>query len=211
VSLARLTLFVGGIRLEARGAEAVPSDRAFVIVLNHESGLDPLCLLASLPLLPLRFVVKEQVMRIPLLGQALRRTGNVSVARTDTHGDVERLRHGMRARDGEVSMVFFAEGTRSRDGALHAFKLGAFATALAYGLPILPVAIAGTHRICPKGRLRLRRGRVAIEVGAPIPVEGLGFDERERLRDRTHTVVSALRREARRRLRERGLDPGGVD
>lgn len=211
VSFARLSLFVGGIQVEARGAESVPPDRAFVVVLNHESGLDPLCLLASLPRLPLRFVVKEQVMRIPLLGHALRQTGNVTVVRTDTRGDIERIRRGMGERALEVSMVFFAEGTRSRDGALHAFKLGAFATALAYGLPILPVAIAGTFRICPKGMLRLRRGHVAIEVGTPIPVERLGFEQREPLRERTRAVVSALRVEARRRIRERGLDPGGSD
>jgi 1-acyl-sn-glycerol-3-phosphate acyltransferase len=211
VSFARLALFVGGIRLEARGAESVPGDRAFVVVLNHESGLDPLCLLASLPRLALRFVVKEPVMRIPLLGHALRRTGNMTVVRTDTRGDIERIRRGMDRRAPEVSVVFFAEGTRSRDGALHAFKLGPFATALAHSLAILPVAIAGTFRICPKGGLRLRSGRVALEVGAPISVAGLGFDARERLRDQTHAAVAALRREARRRLREAGEEPGGRD
>jgi 1-acyl-sn-glycerol-3-phosphate acyltransferase len=210
VGYARLCLRVAGIRLEVHGAENAPPARACLVVLNHESGLDPLCLIAGLPRLRLRFVVKQQLMRIPVLGHALRRTGNVTVARTDTRGDVERIRRAMAQRDPEVSLVFFAEGTRSRDGALHAFKLGAFAAALGSSLPLLPVAVAGTFRICPKGKLRLRRGHVALEVGAPIPVEGLGFDERERLRDRAHEAVARLRAAARRRLRERGEDPGGV-
>jgi 1-acyl-sn-glycerol-3-phosphate acyltransferase len=211
VGYSRLALRIAGIRLEVRGSEAVEPSRAYVVVLNHESGLDPICLIAGLPRTVLRFVIKQSVMRIPLLGRALRITGNVRVVRTDTEGDVRRLRDAMGKRDPCVSVVFFAEGTRSRDGALHAFKMGPFATALACGLPILPVAVAGTYRICPKGRLRLRQGPVAIEVGVPIPVGGLGLGDRARLREEVHETVAKLRAEARRRVRDRGYDPGGVD
>jgi 1-acyl-sn-glycerol-3-phosphate acyltransferase len=211
VGYARLALRIAGIRLEVVGAERIERARAYVVVLNHESGLDPLCLSAGLPQLVLRFVIKRGVMRIPLLARALQITGNVSVLRTDTRGDVERLRDAMDRRDPEVSMVFFAEGTRSRDGALHAFKMGPFATALTCGLPILPVAIAGTYRICPKGELRLRPGPVAIAVGAPIPVEGRGLEDRARLRDEVHEEVAKLRSDGRRRVRERGYQPGGSD
>jgi 1-acyl-sn-glycerol-3-phosphate acyltransferase len=207
----RLALLVAGIHLEVHGSEGVEPSRAYVVVLNHESGLDPLCLIAGLPRTVLRFVIKQSVMRIPLLGRALRITGNVRVARTDTEGDVRRLRDAMGRRDPRVSVVFFAEGTRSRDGALQPFKMGPFATALACGLPILPVAVAGTYRICPKGRLRLRPGPVALEVGAPIPVADLVLDDRARLREEVHEAVAKLRAEARRRVRDRGYDPGGVD
>jgi 1-acyl-sn-glycerol-3-phosphate acyltransferase len=89
--------------------------------------------------------------------------------------------------------------------------MGAFATALAFGLPVLPVAHAGTDAIWPKGRVRLRRGVVAVEVGEPIPTDGLGFEDRAALRDRTHAAVAVLRSRARRRLREQGCDPGGID
>jgi 1-acyl-sn-glycerol-3-phosphate acyltransferase len=208
---ARLAVRIAGIRLEVGGSEGIEPGRAYVVALNHESGLDPICVIAGLPQLTLRFVVKQAVMRIPLLGRALRITGNVRVARTDTRGDVERLRVAMERRERAISIVFFAEGTRSRDGALHAFKMGPFATALAWGLPILPVAIAGTFRICPKGRLRLRPGPVAIAVGAPLPVEGLGLADRARLRDEVREAVARLRADARRRVRERGYDPGGSD
>ena len=88
---------------------------------------------------------------------------------------------------------------------------GAFATAIGFGLPVLPVAIAGTRPIWPKGKLRLRRGTVAIEVGEPIPIEGLTIDDRTSLRDRTHAVVAELRARARQRLRDWGHDPGGID
>ena len=114
-------------------------------------------------------------------------------------------------RDEEVSILFFAEGTRSRDGAFNAFKMGAFATALGYGLPILPVAIAGTHAILPKGFLRLRRGVVVLEIGEPISTESLKLEDRAALRDRTHGVVGELRSRARAKVRAHGFDPMGID
>jgi 1-acyl-sn-glycerol-3-phosphate acyltransferase len=211
VSACRLCLLVGGTELRVRGAERIEPGRAYVVVPNHESGWDPLCLVVALPRLVLRFVAKQQFMRLPIVGQALRLTGNVRVLRTETRGDVERIHEAMARRDPRVSILFFAEGTRSRDGGLHRFKMGAFATALAYGLPILPIGLAGTRHVWERSVLRIRRGTVAIEVGEPVPVEGLGPDDRKLLRDRTFAAVATLRARARQRLREAGIDPGGID
>ncbi len=134
VSISRLCLLVGGTKLVVHGVERIETGRAYVVVPNHESGWDPLCLLVGLPRLVMRFIAKQEFMRIPILGHALRLTGNIRVLRADTKGDFERIHAGMDRRDPEVSSLFFAEGTRSRDGALHPFKAGAFATALGYGL-----------------------------------------------------------------------------
>ena len=208
---ARFCLLMGATRLEVNGLNRVETDRAYVVVSNHESNWDLPSLVAGLSRLVVRFVAKKQVMRIPIFGQALRVTGNVRVVRTETAADVERIRKGMARRAKEVSVMFFAEGTRSRDGALHPFKKGAFATAIGFGLPILPVAIAGTRPIWPKGKLRVRRAPVAIEVGEPISTDGFTLDDRATLRDGTFAVVAELRAAARRRLRAWGYDPGGVE
>ena len=204
-------LRVGGTRLQITGTRHLEPGRAYVVVANHESMWDAPCAVAGLSQLTLRFIAKSSIMRIPVFGPALRRTGNVSVVRTETGSDVNRIREGMEQRAPDVSVLFFAEGTRSRDGALHPFKMGAFATALAARLPILPVAIAGTYAIWPKGILRLRRGPVVLAVGEPISVEGLAFDDRAALRDQVHHIVSRLRAQARRAVRAGGHDPGGLD
>jgi 1-acyl-sn-glycerol-3-phosphate acyltransferase len=211
VSFGRLCLRVGGTQLQVHGIENAVEGRPCVVVANHASDWDPPCILAALPRVFIRFVAKQEIMRIPIFGHALRLSGNVRVVRTQTAADVERIRDAMGRRAPDVSMLFFAEGTRSPDGSLQPFKIGAFATALACGLPILPVALAGTYAIWPKGVLQVRRGVVAVEVGEPIPTEGLGFEDRAALRDRTRAVVEALRARARRRLREQGCDPGGLD
>jgi 1-acyl-sn-glycerol-3-phosphate acyltransferase len=211
VLFARLCMRVGATRLLVAGDERIRPQQACVVVANHESNWDSPTVVAALPRLVIRFVAKQEIMRIPIFGHALRATGNIRVLRKQTHGDVARIQAVMERRDPDVSILFFAEGTRSSDGGLHPFKMGAFATALAHGLPVLPVGIAGTRAIWPKGLLRVRRGAAAVEVGEPIPVDGLGLEDRAALRDRTHAAVADLRARARRRLREAGCDPGGID
>jgi 1-acyl-sn-glycerol-3-phosphate acyltransferase len=208
---ARFALWVAGTRVEVHGLEHLRPGEAHVVVPNHESDWDPVVLMAALKQLRLRAVIKEQATRIPLFGPALLRTGNVRVERTDTAADVQRLREAMAARRRDVSMLFYAEGTRSRDGAFHEFRKGAFVTAIAYQLPILPVGTAGTRRVWPPLTLRLQGGPVVVEIGPPIPVAGLTLDDRDRLRNETHEAVRKLRATARRRLRALGVEPGGID
>jgi len=211
VGFARMCLRVLRTKLSVHGMENIEPDQAYVVVPNHASSWDPPCLVAGLPHVFLRFVVKQELMRIPIFGHGLRRTGNVKVVRTRTSEDVARIREVMARRTPEVSMIFFAEGTRARDGSLRPFKMGAFATAIASGLPILPIGLAGPFALWPAGTLRMRPGAVAIEVGEPICCDELKFEDRAALRERTHEAVSALRARARQRLRDEGYDPGGVD
>jgi 1-acyl-sn-glycerol-3-phosphate acyltransferase len=99
------------------------------------------------------------------------------------------IREGMREWP-DCNLVFFAEGTRSRDGALGTFKKGAFAIAKEAGLPVVPVAITGTWDALPKGSLlRLKRkSSIQIEFGRPIAVEG-GVLE---LTDRTRGLIAGM-------------------
>ncbi len=208
---ARSGLWIARTCLEVNGAENAGPGQAYVVVPNHESNWDPLCILAGLPQVLLRFVAKRQMMQMPLLGHALRATGNVTVVRKRDPADVRRIKDTMDARDPSVSMLFFAEGTRSPDGRYREFKMGAFATAIEAGLPILPVAIAGTYWIWPPETFWFRRGRAVVEVGTPIPTQGLAYPDRTALRDQTREAVAKLRSRARERLRARGLEPGGID
>lgn len=207
----RLCVRMAGTRIEVHGEDHLVPGQAYVVVPNHESDWDPVVLMAALPSLRLRAVLKEQIARLAIVGRALLLTGNVRVERRDTVGDVRRIQEGMAARRREVSMLFYAEGTRSRDGGFHEFKKGAFATAIAYGMPVLPVGTAGTRRIWRPNSIRIRSGPVVIMIGEPLAVAGLRPEDRDALRDRAHVAVRALRAEARRRLRALGVEPGGID
>ena len=209
--IADLGVLVGGTTLDVFGLEHVRPGSSYVVVANHESDWDPVVLFSTLRMLSMRAVIKEEMMRIPIFGRALHLSGNVRVTRTGEAGDVARLKEIVIERPPGVSIVFYAEGTRSRDGSLRPFKKGPFATAIAAGLPVLPVATAGTFRIWPPVTIRLRRGGVVVGIGAPIEVNGLRMEDRDALRDRCFTAVRELRRSARERLRRAGGDPGGID
>ncbi|MCP4003214.1 MAG: 1-acyl-sn-glycerol-3-phosphate acyltransferase [bacterium] len=209
--VAQLGLRLAGTELEVHGLEKLKPGQAYVVVANHESNMDPYTLLAGLPELVLRFVAKKQIMNIPILGHALRMTGNIRVDRTAARSDVERLRTNMSRRNEDVSILFFAEGTRDRTGAFREFRKGAFATAQQFDLPVLPVAVAGTYAVWRPESPVIREGPVVVEVGEPIPVEGVEWSSRDQLRKEAHKAVGELRRRARKRLREKGVDPGGVD
>ncbi|HTO06954.1 MAG TPA: lysophospholipid acyltransferase family protein [Myxococcota bacterium] len=211
VGFARTCVTVAGTRIEVRGREHIRPGQAYVVVSNHESNWDPPVILSSLPELVIRFVLKQQLLSVPVFGPALRRTGNIAVERARSGNDVRRVQAGMSERPAEVSILFFAEGNRARDGSYREFKMGAFATALDFKLPILPIAVAGTFPIWPPGRVWLAPAPVVLEIGAPIPVEGLSAGDRTRLRDEAQRVIGGLRASARARLRAQGVDPGGVD
>ena len=193
------------------GLEHVETGRAYVVVSNHESNWDSISIVPGIPQLSIRFVAKRQLMQIPIFGTALRLSGNIMVDRGRSGSDVKRLKSRMSERPPDVSMLFFAEGTRARDGAFRAFKMGAFATALTTGLPVLPVATAGTWRAWRPNSALIRSGPVVVEIGAPIPTDGLALTDRAALRDQTREEVGKLRSRARQRLRDAGFDPGGVD
>ncbi len=208
---ARSALFVGGTTMEVNGLDNIDPTRAYIVVPNHESNWDPVALVAGLGGLIMRFIAKRQLMAIPIFGPALRASGNVEVVRNRSAKDVQNVKAGFAARDPAVSVLFYAEGTRSRDGAIHDFRKGAFATAITSGLPILPVASAGARQVWIPETLWFRKGTVVIEIGAPISVEGLAFKQRDALRKQTYEAVVQLRTRARERLRALGEEPGGID
>jgi 1-acyl-sn-glycerol-3-phosphate acyltransferase len=172
------------------------------------SNLDPFAIMDAIRELVIRFVIKRQLIQVPIFGHALASTGNASVERRG-RGDMRRIRAVLSRRDPRISLLFFAEGTRSRDGRLHPFKKGAFATAIATGLPLLPVGVAGSYFVLQPGRWWLRRGGIAIEIGAPIPVTERA--DRDALHEEAFAVVAKLRAQARARLRAADFEPGGRD
>jgi 1-acyl-sn-glycerol-3-phosphate acyltransferase len=201
---ARAILAAAGVQLEVRGLENVPS-RTCVIVSNHQSHFDALAILTALRR-HVRFVSKRELFRIPIFGLALRATGNIEVNRSGGDKDREQLRRAVDAVRERVTLLFFAEGTRSPDGALRPFKKGAMLLALEAGVPIVPLAVAGAREILGTGPRWIQGGRVVLSFGAPIPTEGRSPSERDRLTEEVHGRVAALLADAER-VRERGAPP----
>lgn len=201
---ARVMLAACGARLEVLGGEHLDAGVRYVFVSNHTSHLDALAVLAALPRHGLRFVAKKELGRIPLLGPALRTTGNVMVERTDARRDLATLDAAQDDVLQRISVLFFAEGTRSPDGQLQSFKKGAAAFALKARLPIVPVGVVGTHAILPRGYAVGPGGDVVVSFGSPIDAGGRGFGEREQLTEELRAAVAREIARADQRRRKNG-------
>jgi 1-acyl-sn-glycerol-3-phosphate acyltransferase len=87
-------------------------------------------------------------------------------------------------------LLFYAEGTRSPDGQIHAFKKGGVTLALRTGLPIIPLAISGTWKLLPKNALLIRPGgKVKIVLAPPIETTGMTLDDRDALNERVRATI----------------------
>ena len=126
----------------------------------------------------------------PCLGPCFaRRSFRRCIARTANAAYGQLILAAEALRKGHDFLVF-AEGTRSKDGRLQAFKKGPFVMAIKAQVPVAPVVLRGTRGIQPKGSMTITPGIAEIEFLSPIPTRGLGFSNRNDLRDRAHDAVS---------------------
>lgn len=187
-SWARLLFRLTGAELAVRGLDRIP-DRPVVIVSNHASHLDGPALALALPR-PIFFVVKKELTRIPIFGQGLMAIGSIKVDRGRSEKSRRQMAKAIRTIRQGRSVLVFAEGTRSEDGLVAAFKKGGFHLAVDAQVPVLPVSIRGSHDILPRGALRPQKmGRVEVVVGDPIPTDGLTKKHVVDLRDRARAAV----------------------
>ena len=159
---------------------------------NHQSIYDTPVIFASLPY-QLRIIAKESLARFPVLGWHLKRGGHLFVDRR--HPDRAGILARWRALVSEgLSLIIYAEGTRSRDGRVARFKAGSFLLAIEAGLPIVPLAVIGTRAVMPKGRLRTEPADVTLVVHDPIQPPALDeptVQDAKALADRVHDIVAA--------------------
>jgi 1-acyl-sn-glycerol-3-phosphate acyltransferase len=189
---ARQVLRAAGTPVQAEGLERIPPGQPVVYASNHSSMFDIWALFSVLPG-SVRFVAKQELFRIPLLGQAMRAAGHVAIDRVHRKRAFEAYDDAARTIQRGISAVVFPEGTRSRTGELLPFKNAPFGLAIAAQVPLVPVYVHDTFEIKPKGRFGLRPRPIRLFVGEPISTAGLSLDDREALRDRTRAAMLALR------------------
>ena len=188
-----------GIHVTLEHGERLDPTRQKVMVANHNSLLD-IPIIGSQLTHDYRWVAKRQMFNAPFIGWHLAITGHVAVQR----GGVE-SKDALRARFARVlaegaDLLFFAEGTRSEDGRLQAFKLGAFLAAVEAGVPVQPLVVRGSADLMQKGKLHLDPSHphdcsvtVLPLIEGPAGEAPAGSDPRARaeaLRDAAHAAFA---------------------
>lgn len=159
-----LILRCAGIRLTVEGREHIDDAAPRVYVANHQSMVDIWVTLLLLPVSTV-YVAKQSLFRIPFIGWSMQASGFIAIDRANRERAIGSLRRAAERVRGGRSVCLFPEGTRSRDGKLRPFKKGGFHLAVHAGVPLVPVAIAGSGNTLRPGAWRIRPGRVRVVFG----------------------------------------------
>ena len=189
-SLGPVMAVVNPWRVEVSGLENVDPKRVYVIVSNHQSFADiPVITHVKLDT---KWLAKAELFRIPVLGWMLRMAGDVPVERGDARRAAKALLQcGRYLRQG-VSVVFFPEGTRSRDGRVLPFNEGPFQLAIREHVPVLPLAIQGSGNALPRNTWMFGPTQT-IHLHVLAPVESDGWQPAT-LRDHVREIIAARTR-----------------
>jgi 1-acyl-sn-glycerol-3-phosphate acyltransferase len=178
-----------GIRVEAEGLANIDRTRSYVFMSNHQSVLDIGALVLTLPV-SWRFVAKRELTWIPFFGWALGLSDQIIIDRGNRAKAVRSLaRAADRVRRG-INVIIFPEGTRSPTGTMREFKSGGFHLALQAQVPILPATVSGSRDLIPKRSLRVESGTIKVVYGAPIPTEGMGAEQRDKLKELVRAAIA---------------------
>jgi len=197
-------------------------DRIRVLVVNHQSWLDPIVMLSLEP--RLSGPARGYMFRVPIVRSVMQLAGFYPAEAGDP-APLARMREGASgARRRGGGLLFFPEGTRSPDGEIAPFQRGAFRVAYDHALPIQPVVIEGLDRVLPPGRLLARMpGRYpvrirylplveppfALEPLAPTalePTRPTGSERRPTVRALAARVHASMAKELARMRAERAVE-----
>jgi 1-acyl-sn-glycerol-3-phosphate acyltransferase len=174
-------LWVAGAKVEVEGLEHLDASRPALYASNHQSTIDIPVLFVALPV-DLRFIAKEQLRWVPLIGWYIQMAGHILIDRSNRGRAIASLdRAAEEIARRRISLIVFPEGTRSEDGRILPFKRGSFGLALKARIPVVPVTVEGSARVMPRRSWQVRPGRIRVRIGAPVDVSTFDVNDRSGL------------------------------
>lgn len=160
-----LITHIPGVKVSVENYDMEKFRAPAIIVCNHQSHLDLLCLLMLAP--NVIFVAKKWVWKNPLYGIVIRYADFISTE-DDHSANIEKIR--IMAQKG-YSTVIFPEGTRSASCDIQRFHKGAFHVAQELKMDILPIVLYGTGLVMNKKSFSITPGRIIIDILSRIPYD----------------------------------------
>ncbi len=190
VTWAQLLAWLTPIRVQVEGGEHAQRDRSYIVASNHQSMYDILVIYGWLRL-DLKWVMKKELRKMPAIGIGCEKAGHIFVELRNPKQAAQAITAALKRLGDGIGLLFFPEGTRSRDGHLLPFKKGAFRTAIDQQLPLLPVTLVGTRDILPARSLLPFPGSVRLVIHPPIETVGMTPGDLDALMERTRRTISS--------------------
>jgi 1-acyl-sn-glycerol-3-phosphate acyltransferase len=194
VTWAKFMAYLTPVRVIVEGGENAHREQSYVVVTNHQSMYDILLIYGWLEL-DLKWVMKKELRRVPGIGIGCEKAGHIFVDRKKPRQATRAISDALARLGKGVGILFFPEGTRSKDGHLLPFKKGAFRLSVEQNLPILPLTLVGTRDVQPGNKIILFPGIIRMVIHPAIDPSGKNADEL--LEETRSTISSAMPAELR--------------
>lgn len=191
---AKINTLVTPAIIKVYGMKHITKKRSYVIMANHLSAYDIFALYGWLGI-DFKWVMKKEIKKYPGLGFGSQAVGHIFIDRSSSKEAIKSINSAReKIRDG-TSIIFFPEGTRSKNHELLPFKKGAFKLAFDLDLPILPLTINGTDQVFPTNTLNLFPGKIDIIIHPPIDIHAYQEQNILQLMNVTREVIASARKE----------------
>lgn len=178
-----------GVHVDVKGTERIPVGTC-IFAANHTSSADAPAVVGAIPR-RIAILLKRSLFDWPIAGQAFHLAHFIPVDRSNRDSAIESLEKAAEAIRQGQSFLIYPEGTRSPDGRLQEFKKGTAVMAIKSGVPVVPVACSGAHRVMEKRKLKIKPGHILVEFLDPIDPTRYSFEEREVLIREIHDRLAA--------------------
>ena len=178
-----------GVRVHVKGLARIPPGTC-IFAANHTSSADAPAIVWSIPR-RIAILPKRSLFEYPIVGQAFHLAHFIPVDRFDRDSAIVSIEKATEAIRAGQSFLIYPEGTRSSDGRLQELKKGTAVMAIKAGVPIVPIACSGAHRVMEKRKLNIKPGDILVEFLAPIDATQYTFEERDALTRRLHDEIAA--------------------
>lgn len=186
----RNILRLAGVGLEVKYSPGFDRTRTSFFVCNHINIFDAFVIYSAIPQF-VRGLELETHFKVPAYGWMMKRFGNIPVPKNGSAAGYKALlKRTKAALDSGVSLIVFAEGTRTRTGRVGPFKDGVFRMAIQFGYPIVPMSIVGAYEFNRKGDWMLYPSKIVVYMHDTIETKGLTKDDAAALMDRVHATVA---------------------
>jgi 1-acyl-sn-glycerol-3-phosphate acyltransferase len=157
-----------GFGLAVTGQQHIPASGPVILAPNHRSDIDPIVIAAAMPW-RCRFLAAAELFTRPVVGALIRPFG---VPITRGRFDRAAIKESLRCFERREALVVFPEGHIDIGGRLQPAHDGLAFLAMRARVPIIPVAISGTHEVWPSGTRIPRLGRITVHIGPAIIPSG---------------------------------------
>src|ERR1700731_3384820 len=178
-----------GVRVKVKGIERIPSGTV-IFAANHTSAADAPAVVGAIPR-RIAILLKRTLFKYPIVSQAFHLAQFIPVDRFNRDSAIISLEKATEALKNGQSFLIYPEGTRSPDGRLQEFKKGTAVMAIKAGVPLVPIACSGAHRVMEKRSLIIHPREILVEFLEPIDLSKYSFEERDALNDRVHDEMAA--------------------